>query len=167
MLRGAWRLQLTGLQRVGGNEHTHRQRYRPREKGCGPPLMMHAVVKWLKSIIEDRSSRSLFTFGRLSHFFSHLTAPRTLSKMGAQLFVKGQIPSCRTVGACLLIMGVGAPPWWASRSLPVHVQTGKFSLTSKWSSYLFTSARAQLLPWLFLGQKFNFYSIWQIAAIQP
>lgn len=64
--------------------HTIAEIQTQRERAWASSLMMHAVVKWLKSIIEDRSSRSLLTFGRLSHFFfSHLTAPRTLSKMGA------------------------------------------------------------------------------------
>ena len=61
-----------------------------------------------------------------------------------------------------LIMGWGPLPFWPSRRLPMHMQTGKFSLTSRVGTLSLYSSRAKLLPlslflWVSGGkQSFNF-----------
>ena len=78
--------------------------------------------------------------------FSHLTCPRTLPNIHVQLFAKMD-PTAEAYG-CMstLIMGWRPIPFCSPRSLPVRVQTGKFSLTSGVVILSLYSSRAQLLP---------------------
>ena len=72
--------------------------------------------------------------------------PRTLPNMHAQLFAKMD-PTAEAYGyKSTLIMGWCPLPFWAPRSLPTHVQAGKFSLTSGVGALSLHFSRAQLLP---------------------
>ena len=75
---------------------------------------------------------------------SYMTHPWILPKMHAQIFTKMD-PTEQAYG-CMstLIMGWGPLPFQPPRSLPVHVQTGKSSLTSGAGTLSLCFRRAQL-----------------------
>ena len=77
--------------------------------------------------------------------FSHLTGPRTLSNMCAQLFAQMD-PTAEAYGLFTLIMGWCPLPFCPPRSLPARVQTGEFSLTSGVAFLSLYFSRAQLPP---------------------
>ena len=79
-------------------------------------------------------------------FSSHLTSPRTLPKMPAQLLSKMDF-NVETYGyMSTLIIGWGPLPFWPPRSLPAHVQTGKSSWISGVGTLSLHFSRTQLLP---------------------
>ena len=77
---------------------------------------------------------------------SHLTGPKTLAKMPAQLFAKMDSTSEAYRYMSTLTMGWGPSPFQSPKSLPAHVQTGKSSLISGIGTLSLYFSRAQLLP---------------------
>ena len=126
------------------------------------------VKRCLKSLIQDNSSGSLFTFGQLSHFFPHTWPILGPFPTCACNFILRRIPPQIAVGVCPHTYG-GAPPLFRPpRSLPAQVQTGMFSLVML---HLYFS-RAQLLPLALsleclVRTELQFYSTWQTLAVQP
>ena len=103
-----------------------------------------------KEVIEityiGQSFPSLFTFGQVSCFFFHTWLALGPSPTCICNFLLRCIPPQRPVGVCPHITGWRPLPFWPSRSLPAHVQTGKFSLTSGVVILSLYFSRAQLLP---------------------
>ena len=90
MLRGAWRATAHGVAKSWREMSTHTGRDTdPERKGAG--LLSHDACS--SEMIEINYRGQVFQvfvylWPVISFLFSHLTGPRTLSKMGAQLFVK-------------------------------------------------------------------------------
>ena len=84
-----------------------------------------------------------------SYLFSYLTCPRTLSSMLVQVFAKMDPTPHACGGMSTLITEWHLHPFWPLRSLPAHVQTGRFSLTSGVVPFSLYFSRVQLLPLAF------------------
>ena len=77
---------------------------------------------------------------------SHLAGPWILPKMHLQLFATMNPTTVAYACMATLILGWGRLPFWPSRSLPVHVQMVKASLTSRVGTLSLCFSKVQLLP---------------------